>query len=467
MVDPSHELPAPPRTTVDPAAIPEAVRTLCQTLAARGHRAWVVGGCVRDHLLGRDVNDWDICTTAPPRELLKTFPKAIPTGLEHGTVTVVREGHHYEVTTLRGEAGYSDGRRPDKVVFLDDIAADLARRDFTVNAIAYDPLGDAMVDPFDGRGDLARRVLRAVGDADQRFNEDGLRILRGARFAATLEFALDDATERAMEQALPVFRKVSAERVRDEWMKTMKAAAPSRAFAVMLRRGILGVVAPELVACVGCAQEPARHRFDVWEHTLRTLDACPKDAVLRIAALLHDIGKPAVAMRDASGRVDFPAHDRAGAERADAWLRAWRFSNDERLRVTHVILHHLVEYTPAWTDADVRRFVQRVGAGALADVFGLARADAIGADIDVEPRLEGLSALERHVAAVQQAGAALTARDLAVDGNVLMRELGIKPSRQLGVLLAALLERAVDDPAVNTREGLLAIAREMLASDER
>ena len=258
-----HELPAPPRDSVDPAAIPAAVIDLCRTLVDRGHGAWIVGGCVRDHLLGRAVNDWDVCTTARPRDLMKYFPKAIPTGIEHGTVTVVREGEHYEVTTLRGESGFSDGRHPDRVYFLDDVREDLARRDFTVNAIAYDPLGQVLVDPFGGHRDLEARVLRAVGDPVLRFNEDGLRILRGARFAATLEFELDAATELAMEHALPVFRKVSAERVRDEWMKTMKARRPSRAFEVMLRRGILACVAPELVACVGCAQGPD-HAWDVW-----------------------------------------------------------------------------------------------------------------------------------------------------------------------------------------------------------
>jgi tRNA nucleotidyltransferase (CCA-adding enzyme) len=448
------------RDAVDPRAIPDAARAICEELRARNHQAWVVGGCVRDHLLGRDVADWDVCTTALPKELMRAFPKAIPTGIEHGTVTVVRDGAHYEVTTLRGESGFSDGRRPDKVYFLDDITADLARRDFTVNAIAYDPLRETLVDPFDGRGDLGRRMLRAVGDAAQRFQEDGLRILRGARFAATLDFDLDPATERAMEDAIEVFRKVSAERVRDEWMKTMKARAPSRAFDVMQRRGVLAVVSPELTACVGCAQEAGREG-DVWVHSLRALDATPKDAVLRIAALLHDIGKPATRAVDAAtGAVSFPAHDRVGAELAEAWLRAWRFSNDERARVTHAIGHHLPGYAEGWSDGDVRRWLQRVTPAGAADVLALVRADvtALGGD------LAAVDALARRADAVQAAGAALSARDLAIDGNTLMKELGLKPSKQLGTLLATLLARAVDDPSVNTREGLLALARALVAT---
>jgi tRNA nucleotidyltransferase (CCA-adding enzyme) len=444
------------RDAVDARAIPAAALDICRTLRDRGHRAWVVGGCVRDHLLGRPVADWDVCTTARPKELLRAFPRAIPTGIAHGTVTVVCGGEHYEVTTLRGEEGYSDGRRPDGVFFHDDIDADLARRDFTVNAIAFDPLDGVLVDPFDGRGDLGRRVLRAVGEAAQRFQEDGLRILRGARFAAALEFDLDPATERAMEGAIAVFRKVSAERVRDEWLKTMKARRPSRAFAVMQRSGILAVVSPELTACVGCPQEPGR-RGDVWEHSLRALDATPVgDPIARLTALLHDIGKPAT--RGAA--PPFVGHDRVGAELADLWLKAWRFSNEERGRVIHAIAHHLPGYRDDWTDGEVRRWLQRVTPAGVDDVLSLARASAAAEGADAA----GIDALARRAEEARRGGAALTQRDLAVDGTALMRELGLKPSRQVGALLAALLVRVVDDPSVNTREGLLAIAREWLAA---
>ena len=279
---------------MEPAAlnlesIPADVRDVCARLGSMGKRSWIVGGCVRDLIRGKPASDWDIATDARPQELLAIFPRAIPTGIEHGTVTVVRNGEHYEVTTLRGDGTYTDGRRPDSVEFVDDITADLARRDFTVNAIAVDPTDGTIVDPFGGRDDLARGVLRAVGDPRARFSEDGLRVLRAARFVASLELTLDPETEAAIAPTLGTFRKVAAERVRDEWLKTMKARTPSRAFDVMRRTGILEVTCPELLPGFGMEQNKW-HAYDVWRHGMECMDACPPDPILRVAGLLHDVG---------------------------------------------------------------------------------------------------------------------------------------------------------------------------------
>ncbi|MGB5704526.1 MAG: CCA tRNA nucleotidyltransferase, partial [Polyangiales bacterium] len=248
--------------------IASPVLDICKELRKVGERAWVVGGCVRDTLRGERVNDWDVATTALPAKVQKTFRKVIPTGIDHGTVTVLWKGEGFEVTTLRGEGTYSDGRRPDNVVFVGDIDQDLARRDFTVNAIAYDPVDGHVVDPFGGLTDMKHKVLRAVGNPSKRFQEDGLRILRGARFVATLGFELEEDTEAAFGGALDTFRKVSPERVREEWLKAMKANAPSRAFEVMRRTGILEVTYPELLEQVGCEQNQW-HAYDVWNHTMR------------------------------------------------------------------------------------------------------------------------------------------------------------------------------------------------------
>ena len=445
--------------------IPGQVRDLCRRLEAAGHGAWIVGGCIRDLLLGLTVNDWDVATSARPEQVRDVFRRVIPTGIAHGTVTVLLSGSQYEVTTLRGEGAYSDGRRPDEVFFVEGIEDDLARRDFTVNAIAYAPDTDTLIDPFGGSADLASRHLRAVGVAAERFAEDGLRILRGARFVATLEMELEHETERAMKGALETYRKVSHERVRDEWMKAMKAKRPSRAFEVMRRVGILEVTLPELLRQVGCEQN-RWHAFPVWEHTLATLDACPPDPVLRLAALLHDLGKPeSRAHSEKTDDYTFYNHERIGARMAEHWLRDFRFSNAERQTIVGLIRNHLICYDPSWSDAAVRRFVRRVGSESIPRLVALARADAMGKGKPVDDELSNLDELLARIAQVAAAGSALGVTDLALRGDALMRELGISPGPHVGVILRALLERVLEDPSLNTREQLLALAAEEISRE--
>ncbi len=445
-------------TTFDLARVPKDVFGLCDKLRASGRKAWIVGGCVRDSLLGKSVADWDVCTDARPDELMKVFPKAIPTGLQHGTVTVVMKGHHYEVTTLRGETSYSDGRRPDAVHFVDDITADLARRDFTINAIAVDPEAGAVIDPFGGARDLAAKVIRAVGVPMERFGEDGLRVLRAARFSATLEFELDAATFQAIAPTLDTFRKVSLERVRDEWVKTMKAKKPSRAFEVMRESGILGVTCPELLEGVGMAQN-RWHTYDVWRHGMECMDACVGDPVLRIAALLHDVGKPrSRAFSEKTNDWTFYDHDKIGAEIAEPICSRLRFSNDERERIVLLVRHHLFHYD-GWSDAAVRRWIRRVGKERIADLYALNEADLRGKGTFTEADLAALLALRGHVEKVLAEGAALSTRDLVLKGNDLMKELGIAPGRIVGEILEACLEVVTNEPEKNTREALLDVAR--------
>jgi len=442
--------------------VPADAFALCERLRGAGKRAWIVGGCVRDMLLGRSVADWDLCTDAQPPELMKIFPRAIPTGIEHGTVTVVVNKRHYEVTTLRGETTYSDGRRPDAVHFVDDITADLARRDFTINAIAIDPMDGKVIDPFDGRGDLARKIIRAVGDPRERFAEDGLRVLRAARFVASLELELDPATEQAIGPTLETYRKVSNERVRDEWVKTMKARRPSRAFDVMRRTGILGVSCPELLEGVGMEQNKY-HAYDVWRHGMECMDACAGDPVLRIAALLHDVGKPrSRAFSDKTQDWTFYEHERIGAEIAEPICTRLRFSNDEKARITSLVRHHLFHYND-WSDAAVRRWIKRVGKDLVPDLYLLNEADVRGKGRDCSEDLEALGKLKADVEKVIAAGAAFSTRDLKLNGHDLMKELAMKPGRALGEVLEALLEAVLADPSQNEREPLLALAREILA----
>jgi len=441
--------------------IPEDVLAICRRLAERGKRGWVVGGCVRDLLRGKPAKDWDIATSARPEEVTRAFAKVIPTGIQHGTVSVLVRGVPYEVTTLRGEGAYSDGRRPDSVEFVDDIVADLARRDFTFNAMAIDPIDGKIIDPFEGGKDLEAKVVRAVGVAEERFAEDGLRVLRAARFAATLQCRIDDDTERAMgsDRALSTFRKVSAERVRDEWMKTMSAAAPSVAFEAMRRTGILGVTCPEMMESVGCEQNKW-HAFDVWGHAMACLDACEGGAVLRVAALLHDVGKPRTrAFSDKTNDWTFYEHERIGAEIADPILMRMKFSNDERARIVALVRHHLICYAPDWSDAAVRRWLRRVTPELAPDLYALGTADALGKGRDASADIESLQHLRARVEALLAAGAALSARDLAIDGKVIMTELGVPPSRLIGQVLEHLVERVTDEPELNERGKLLEEAR--------
>lgn len=441
--------------------IARPVLEICKELRNAGERAWVVGGCVRDTLRGEQVNDWDVATTALPQKVQSTFRRVIPTGIDHGTVTVLWKGRGYEVTTLRGEGAYSDGRRPDHVTFVGDIVQDLARRDFTVNAIAYDPVDGQLVDPFDGLADMRRKLLRAVGNPSERFGEDGLRILRGARFVATLEFELEPETEAAFRGALDTFRKVSPERVREEWLKTMKATVPSRAFEVMRRTGILEVTYPELLEQVGCEQN-RWHAYDVWEHTMRVLDESEGDPIERVAALLHDVGKPRTRARsDKTNDWTFYHHEVVGADMADRWLREYRFSNSERELITSLIRHHLICYASEWTDAAVRRFIKRVGESYIEPLLRLGEADALGKGRDVRRELASLAELRGRVDAELEAGGALSTQDLAIGGNDVIPLLDGGAGPEVGKILRALLERVIDDPSLNTRDKLMPLAEEL------
>jgi tRNA nucleotidyltransferase (CCA-adding enzyme) len=448
------------------ALVPGDVLEICKRLREKGKRGWIVGGCVRDLLRGKkEAKDWDIATDARPEDVVAMFRKVIPTGLQHGTVTVVVRGRHYEVTTLRGEGAYSDGRRPDTVEFVDDITADLARRDFTFNAIAIDPVDGHIIDPFGGREDLAAKVVRAVGDADERFAEDGLRVLRAARFAATLECTIDPATEAAMghERSIRTFRKVSSERIRDEWMKTMLARAPSVAFEAMHRTNVLTVVCPELIESVGC-QQNRWHAYDVWGHAMACLDACKPVPVLRVAALLHDVGKPrSRAFSDKTNDFTFYEHERIGAEMAEPILTRLRFSNDDRAKIIALIRHHLICYTDDWSDAAVRRWVRRITPELAPDLYELGFADARGKGKDASVDIRNIEHLKARVEALLASGAALSLKDLAVNGNDLMTDLSLKPGRVIGAVLERLIEVVTDDPSANTRERLLDEARRIVA----
>jgi tRNA nucleotidyltransferase (CCA-adding enzyme) len=424
------------------AAVPAHVRTVCETLIAAGHEAVTVGGAVRDAILGRAPGDWDVATSAHPDQVMKLFKRTVPTGLKHGTVTIVTgkgEASHVEVTTFRGEGAYTDARRPDHVTFGVPLVEDLARRDLRVNAMAYDPVNARLIDPYNGLADIEQRVLRAVGptgdvyaDAVARFTEDGLRVMRAVRFAAQLEFALDADTERGIPPALGSLAKVSRERVSDELRKILAAREPSRALAPAERSGIIASIAPELA-----------QGFDVWAtdhrarvaHWLKRIDAVPVD--VRLGALAFELAPPI---------PDLRRLDRRAVDLADRVLRALKFSNDEIRRAATLVGTASATLITDWTDPDLRRLFADVTRAHAAAAAALWRAD-------------GALALADRADAILARRDAIAVNELAVTGKDLMTALDMPAGPALGRILAVLLERVLDDPALNTAAKLIEIAR--------
>lgn len=451
------------------AEIPDDVVALCRRLRDAGHQAHLVGGGVRDMLLGRPPADFDVATDAVPEAVLALFGDAfaIPTGLKHGTVTVLTAAdprRPVEVTTFRGEGDYLDGRRPSSVSYVQSLEEDLSRRDFTMNAIGFDPLDERITDPFDGRGDLGRRLIRAVGDPVARFREDGLRPIRAVRQAAQLQFEIETPTKDAIPQTLDVVRKVSAERIRDELFKMLAAPQPSRGLRLMQETGLLGIVLPELLEGVGCAQNRF-HKHDVFGHTLAVVDETRGDPVARLGALLHDVGKPRARQPkdDAPGEFSFFKHELVGADMAEEICRRLKLANADRDRVVAMVKNHMFFYTSDWTDGTVRRFVRRVGGPeGLADLFVLREGDVRGRGFGEDPDAE-LGELRRRIDEVASADAALRVTDLELDGRDVMRVLGTAPGRQIGVILERLLDRVLDDPSLNQRDKLAALVPEIAA----
>jgi tRNA nucleotidyltransferase (CCA-adding enzyme) len=384
-------------------------------------------------MLGRTAADWDLATDAQPRQVKEIFPRVLPTGIAHGTVTVRHRGKSYELTTLRGEGAYSDGRRPDSVHFVTDIDEDLSRRDFTINAMAFDPLAELLTDPFDGQGDLGRGVIRAVGEAERRFSEDGLRVLRAARFCATLEFELEAATEAAIGRTLDTFRKVSAERVRDEWMKALRARRPSLAFVIMKRTGILEATFAELSAL----SEPT------FERSLNALDDAPaEEPILRLAALIWPL-----------------AHERA---RVDAWLSDYRFSNQERERILRCLRFAEPDRVTPPSPLELRRRGHAVGRTHLREVCQLsvllAQAHHGPGSLAEETARRTLAECETLLAA----DVALSQKELRVSGKELMDALQLAPGPRIGELLQKLLADVLEDPTLNQPAPLIERARRAL-----
>lgn len=450
--------------------IPHELKKMNELFEKAGFEAYLVGGAVRDMILQKEETDWDLATNATPEQVMSIFHRVIPTGIAHGTVTVLFMNRQIEVTTYRTESDYSDGRHPDKVEYSKNIDEDLSRRDFTMNAIAANLATGCIKDPFDGCTDIKNKIIRTVGNAIDRFTEDGLRPVRAIRFSAQLGFEIEKNTLEAISNP-SVMQKtsgISIERFRDELIKMLKADKPSEGFKLMEKTHMLSQFLPELQNCRNVIQSDKRgfHEFDVFDHLVYAADGAPKeDLTVRLAALLHDIGKPAAKRTEQTSDgeiITFYNHETLSAEIAGKILTRLKFPNNIVNSVCHLVKQHMFFYESSWTDAAVRRFIARVQLENLDQLFALRVADVYGMH-NVPVRLhdsetgKNLCELKKRIEKVLKKSTALSIKDLAVNGNDLMTS-GIPAGKTMGKILTQLLEAVMEDPEQNTKEKLTEIA---------
>ena len=432
--------------------IPAGAGYILQTLAAAGHEGYLVGGCVRDLLRGVEPHDWDICTSALPEETEKCFARRriLGTGLKHGTVTVLVEGEPYEITTYRREGPYSDRRRPDYVRFVPDLAEDLARRDFTMNAIAMDLDGN-LRDPFGGAEDIRAGLIRCVGEPDPRFQEDGLRVMRALRFAAVFGYEIEAHTARAIHENRAMLDRVAAERINAELRKLL--AGKDAGNVLRQYPDVFCQFWPQLGPLVTLEQHNPWHCRGGWEHTIHTVEAAPADVALRLAMLLHDIGKPACKSTDEQGVDHFYGHPAVSARLADEMLQALKFDSKTRERVVLLVKRHDVPLPP--TGPAIRRWLSRLGPEAFFQLLEVKRADNMGQNLEkVRGRLAELGEIRAQAERILAEKQCLTLKDLAVNGRDVIAA-GIEPGPEVGQVLKGLLKRILDGEIQNQRNALL------------
>ena len=431
--------------------LPEKVNTIIQTLQEHGYEAYAVGGCVRDSLLGREPGDWDITTSASPEETKKLFARTVDTGIEHGTVTVLLGKEGFEVTTYRIDGKYEDSRHPTEVIFTRNLREDLLRRDFTINAMAYNDT-EGIVDIFGGMDDLKRKIIRCVGNARERFGEDALRIMRGVRFAAQLGFSLEKGTKEAMTELAPTLEKISAERIQTELVKLLVSDSPE-----LIREAyhlvITAVILPEFDEMMRTGQETKYHRYDVGEHTVQAVCNVPPDKVLRLTMLLHDVAKPEMKTVDADGTAHFKGHDIRGEQKAKEILRRLKFDNDTIHKVTKLVRWH--DYRMPAEKKNVRKAMSKISAELFPMYLLVKRADILAHSMyRREEELENLSGLQKCYEEIVADHECVSLKQLAVTGTDLIG-IGMKPGKQIGEVLNELLRIVLEYPEFNNKEHLL------------
>ncbi len=439
--------------------LPEYAEIVIQSLERYGYEAYVVGGCVRDSLLGITPKDWDVCTNATPQEVLRVFRKrpVIKTGLKHGTVTVMVNHEPVEVTTFRVDGEYTDNRHPDEVIFVSRVEEDLSRRDFTINAMAYSP-ARGLVDAFGGQEDLAAGLIRCVGEPDERFNEDGLRIMRALRFASRFDFGIESETAFSVRRNRHLLENVSVERI----FKELKGMLMGKGVLSMLQAfpDVMACIIPELTPSFGFDQRNPHHIHDVWTHTAYAVQAAPADEVLRLTMLLHDIAKPACFTLGENGKGHFYGHPEKGAEMALSILQRLKSDNATLNRVVTLVREHDNQFPT--TRAGMRRFIGRLGEDTIQQLFDVKRADmAAQSDHEKEQKNRALCEAALLIDELMDEEHAFTIKDLRINGRALMA-MGVPAGPDVGRILRTLLEEVQDEQLENSEEALAARAREIM-----
>lgn len=443
--------------------LPKKVLFIINNLQLSGYEAFAVGGCVRDSILARRPQDWDITTSAKPEAIKQIFRRTIDTGIEHGTVTVLIGKDSFEVTTYRIDGAYEDSRHPKEVLFTNRLEEDLRRRDFTINAMAYNE-DVRLVDVFGGMQDLNHHLIRCVGDPKERFSEDALRILRAVRFSAQLDFPIEPKTAEAVRELALNLKNISAERIQAELVKLLTSPHPER-IQDAYELGITKVILPEWDAMIGVKQNTPHHKYDVAGHTLRTLKYVKRDKYLRLTMLFHDMGKPAMRTTDENGVDHFKGHPLESEKIARTVMKRLKFDNETIRIVTKLVCYH--DYRLAATPKNVRRAMNRIGVDLFPYYLAVRLADAKAQSTYMRrEKMENIVAMRQLYKEILLEDQCVTLRQLAVGGRDLM-ELGMKPGRELGAMLSELLEYVLDDPKRNTKEHLCNYVREKLEEEKK
>ena len=439
--------------------LPDDVQEIMSVIKEYGATSYVVGGCVRDSILDREPHDWDICTSALPSELLVEFEESgyrvIPTGLQHGTITVHLNDNNYEITTFRRDGEYSDGRHPDTVEFTSDLIYDLERRDFTINAMAYNP-EEGLVDPYCGYEDIQNRIIRCVGNPDDRFQEDGLRILRALRFSCQLNFVIDETTGRAMLDNKELISNVSMERINAEFTKMINAEYIS-SFMLYSYNSIIAEFVPEIVPMVGFKQNNPYHYLDVFAHSCQVLTICRiynADLITKLAAFFHDIGKPHCYQDDKNGIRHFKGHGKISADMTDVIMRRLKFDNDTREKVVQLVYYHDASFEVG--KKYVRRWLNKMGVDQFKRLLVLRRADIMGqSELNRDERLQKLDSVNKCLEEVLAEKPAFSVKDLEIDGKDVMKYMLMDECPEVGYWLKHILNMVIDGQLQNNREDLI------------